>query len=691
MDDIRDILFPESDYIGQYANSLYPRNDLLAQSFYPQTSFTGVASYDPGTNQSSDFGQGSLAQGTRSAAFGPYAMASQTGSTAVGFRAQAKLTYTTAVGEESNAAAYASTVVGRIGNVLGIRGVGVGNAVYIAPAATNGVAIGESARLYGPSGVLVGRASTSGTGSGNTLVGQGSSIADSLNNCTLVGQGTAVTVGNGQVAIGQGVTASASAATAVGGASAVSGTNGVAVGNAASAGGTSDTVVGTSASSGTGGSNTAVGASISLVGGSNVAIGASASVTGGNFNTVVGKSATTSGGQDVAIGWTATAGAGGFNTAIGYSATTSSGSTASNVAVGHTASATGGDCTVVGAASAVSGARSTAVGKSNTVTHTDVVVVGNSITSTANGQIILGSSTTNFTDIWFGRGTTHTGAAQTSTVHATDGTGTNVAGDHLALRPGLATGSAATGNIDFYTAVAGGSGTTLQTARLFGRFDTVNGQLHITGNGNIPTGFTGKGIVINHDGSNVAYCALVNADTNASVLSLSVTGTPECAISGNRTGSGTYPPISFYTSAAKQWTLFANGGWGGNGNASQGAGTINLDSIYKNNTAYNNPDFVLEHYFTGKVERFLTRINGKTQEREPRPGAAEYQGLRSLAEVESFAREHFYLPQLDLLKLHDAPACGFDMADMSLLLHEEEFLHLRKLEKRMEELERKCS
>lgn len=109
----------------------------------------------------------------------------------------------------------------------------------------------------------------------------------------------------------------------------------------------------------------------------------------------------------------------------------------------------------------------------------------------------------------------------------------------------------------------------------------------------------------------------------------------------------------------------------------KGYATINVEAdIYKNNTAYTNPDYALEHYFTGQIKAFASR-----------PGAARYEGLLPLAQVEAFAREKFYLPQLDYLGLHSAPAGIFDMADASLLLHEETFLHLIDLDRRLRLLE----
>lgn len=266
-------------------------------------------------------------------------------------------------------------------------------------------------------------------------------------------------------AMGVDAIASGSNTTALGRSAVASAMNATTVGVSAITASSGGTVSGAFASSGVGSLNTIVGSfsSVTGSGGSHVIIGQGATISTGGSEVVIGVGASAGGDYNVSIGRSVTTGTGTQNVAIGGLATTASGNTDNNVAVGQGATATGGNCTVVGQGSAISGARSTGVGVGNTITHTDVVVVGNSITSTANGQIILGSSTTNFTDIWFGRGTTHTGAAQSSTVHATNGTGSNVAGDHLVLTPGLATGNAATGNVVIYTAPAGGSSSTLQT------------------------------------------------------------------------------------------------------------------------------------------------------------------------------------------------------------------------------------
>jgi hypothetical protein len=105
----------------------------------------------------------------------------------------------------------------------------------------------------------------------------------------------------------------------------------------------------------------------------------------------------------------------------------------------------------------------------------------------------------------------------------------------------------------------------------------------------------------------------------------------------------------------------------------KGAGTINAAAdIYKNNTAYTNPDYVLEHYYTGKIEKFAQN-----------EGADTYPGLMPLGELETYLRENHHLPRVP----RDDGAGIFARADFVLEKLEELFLHVIALEKRLSQLE----
>jgi len=102
----------------------------------------------------------------------------------------------------------------------------------------------------------------------------------------------------------------------------------------------------------------------------------------------------------------------------------------------------------------------------------------------------------------------------------------------------------------------------------------------------------------------------------------------------------------------------------------KGVGTINVAAdIYKNNNAYTNPDYVLEYWATGKVEKFADK-----------DGAKEYTGLLPLAEVEEFARKHWHLPRFG----QDSGHGIFSGSDSLLASVEELYLYLFALRNEFE-------
>lgn len=112
--------------------------------------------------------------------------------------------------------------------------------------------------------------------------------------------------------------------------------------------------------------------------------------------------------------------------------------------------------------------------------------------------------------------------------------------------------------------------------------------------------------------------------------------------------------------------------------------SINMPTgdIYKNGTAYTNPDYVLEYWATGKIEKYANN-----------EGADKYRPF-SLTEVRDFARVNHYLPQLDFFKAHDTegPGCGgFERSDISLILHEDTFRYLWNHDDRIAQLEQRLN
>lgn len=104
----------------------------------------------------------------------------------------------------------------------------------------------------------------------------------------------------------------------------------------------------------------------------------------------------------------------------------------------------------------------------------------------------------------------------------------------------------------------------------------------------------------------------------------------------------------------------------------KGAGTINLAAdIYKNNTAYTNPDYVFEHAYTGRIKLFADS-----------PGADVYDGLMPLSELRAFTRKNLRLPGIS-----DNPAGAFARSDIALEKIEELALYALELHERVSMLE----
>jgi hypothetical protein len=105
---------------------------------------------------------------------------------------------------------------------------------------------------------------------------------------------------------------------------------------------------------------------------------------------------------------------------------------------------------------------------------------------------------------------------------------------------------------------------------------------------------------------------------------------------------------------------------------SKGAGTINVQTdIYKNNTAYTNPDYVFEHWATGAIVKYASN-----------EGAATYAGLLPLDDLERYVRTHYRFPMIT-----DRPVGAFGRNDIALALTEQNTLYLFQLNARITALE----
>jgi hypothetical protein len=104
----------------------------------------------------------------------------------------------------------------------------------------------------------------------------------------------------------------------------------------------------------------------------------------------------------------------------------------------------------------------------------------------------------------------------------------------------------------------------------------------------------------------------------------------------------------------------------------KGQGTVNVATdMYKNDTAYGNPDYVLEHYYRGGIVEFADN-----------PGADQYEGLMDLRAVDKYMEENLRIPQLA-----EGPMGMFDRGDALLLHLEQVYLYLIEQDKRLRDLE----
>jgi hypothetical protein len=98
--------------------------------------------------------------------------------------------------------------------------------------------------------------------------------------------------------------------------------------------------------------------------------------------------------------------------------------------------------------------------------------------------------------------------------------------------------------------------------------------------------------------------------------------------------------------------------------ADMGVGTINVQTdVYRNGLAYTFPDYVFEHYYSGKVVKFSQN-----------EGASDYFGLMPLDELRAFTKANYRLPRID----NDAMGI-FKRGDVLLEKMEENTLYILQL------------
>ncbi len=208
------------------------------------------------------------------------------------------------------------------------------------------------------------------------------------------------------------------------------------------------------------------------------------------------------------------------------------------------------------------------------------------------------------------------------------------------------------------------------------------------GFGNINVGnsnIEGGTLIISHSTGNSNIVSNQAAANVASFFRIERTGTLrwQAGASGNTdtndfdffryNDSGTFQGNVMSLSRANGTATFNDSGVivGAPTGGDKGGGTINVATdIFKNNTAYTNPDAVLEKYWTGKVIKYVDSP------------FADYPGLMPLAELREYTKEHWHLP-----RIHRGPMGVFDMTDILLEKVEELTLYACELNEKITDLE----
>lgn len=200
-------------------------------------------------------------------------------------------------------------------------------------------------------------------------------------------------------------------------------------------------------------------------------------------------------------------------------------------------------------------------------------------------------------------------------------------------------------------------------------FTVANGTLGMYGFDNSGSGL--RGLLINAEVNSGSY-SIASIAFN---VNNNVSGSGQFTMSSSNVIGTTRFQVSFADILlGGKTTVTTNGFLVGNPTGGdKGTGSINVAAdIYKNNTAYTNPKWALQHYFTGTADHA-----------GPYEMPKWYRGLMPLDAHRAFVQRHFDLP----LMLEEQGAGMFRRGDLLLASVEEAYLYIYQLNDRIKALE----
>ena len=206
-----------------------------------------------------------------------------------------------------------------------------------------------------------------------------------------------------------------------------------------------------------------------------VAIG-SVSRASADHAVALGRQANAEGLRSMALGYSSGA------TATGSIAIGDAGATANQaIALGDGATSGGAAAIAIGDTASATAADGIAIGKDASAGHAGAVAIGRGAASTFTNELVIGSATSALADLFVGRGVT-SATTGTTTINATGGSGSNIAGHGLTLAAGRSTGNAKPAALSLQLSKPTSSGSTLQTLFTAGAIEHAGEALSGSGN-----------------------------------------------------------------------------------------------------------------------------------------------------------------------------------------------------------------